>query len=394
MFGSQFTFLALPLVAAVTLQATPFQMGLLGVCQTAPALLFALPAGVWLDRVPRRPAMVASQLASLVALATVPLAALFHALSIPQLYAVSFATGAATVFLLVSQTAYLPSLVGREHLVEANSKYQTTRTIAQLAAPGVAGAVVQAITAPMAITFDALSFLVGAVTTAWIRRPEPAPGVEGPRRHVLAEALEGLRVLWSHPLVRSITLTLVVANAGGSLSGAVFVLLFVNHLGITPFELGLLGAAGSLTSLLGAQVARPLVARLGIGPLMVAGAVLFAAGVLLNLPAALAPRPAVFPILLAGALITGLGLMVYNVNQQAIRQSVIANHLLGRAQAGVVVLVYLGQVAGALAGGVLGQAEGLLAALVAGTLLTALNFLPAVFSPLRSLRAVPSAAGR
>jgi len=394
MFGSQFTFLALPLVAAVTLQATPFQMGLLGVCQTAPALLFALPAGVWLDRVPRRPAMVASQLASLGALATVPLAALFHALSIPQLYAVSFATGAATVFLLVSQTAYLPSLVGREHLVEANSKYQTTRTIAQLAAPGVAGAVVQAITAPMAITFDALSFLVGAVTTAWIRRPEPAPAVEGPRRHVLAEALEGLRVLWSHPLVRSITLTLVVANAGGSLSGAVFVLLFVNHLGITPFELGLLGAAGSLTSLLGAQVARPLVARLGIGPLMVAGAVLFAAGVLLNLPAALAPRPAVFPILLAGALITGLGLMVYNVNQQAIRQSVIANHLLGRAQAGVVVLVYLGQVAGALAGGVLGQAEGLLAALVAGTLLTALNFLPAVFSPLRSLRAVPSAAGR
>jgi len=394
MFGSQFTFLALPLVAAVTLQATPFQMGLLGVCQTAPALLFALPAGVWLDRVPRRPAMVASQLASLVALATVPLAALFHAVSIPQLYAVSFATGAATVFLLVSQTAYLPSLVGREHLVEANSKYQTTRTIAQLAAPGVAGAVVQAITAPMAITFDALSYLVGAVTTAWIRRSEPAPAVEGPRRHVLAEALEGLRVLWSHPLVRSITLTLVVANAGGSLSGAVFVLLFVNHLGITPFELGLLGAAGSLTSLLGAQVARPLVARLGIGPLMVAGAVLFAAGVLLNLPAALAPRPAVFPILLAGALITGLGLMVYNVNQQAIRQSVIANHLLGRAQAGVVVLVYLGQVAGALAGGVLGQAEGLLAALVAGTLLTALNFLPAVFSPLRSLRAVPSAAGR
>jgi len=145
------------------------------------------------------------------------------------------------------------------------------------------------------------------------------------------------------------------------------------------------------TSLVGAQVTKPLIDRGRLGAVMVGGAALFAFGIALAVPAPLAPRPWIFPILIAGNLIAGFGLMAYNINQQAIRGSVIPNHMLGRVSAGLFVVVAVGNVAGALIGGALGQTLGLLWALAVASAVSATSVLPAIFSPLRSLRAVPTA---
>src|SRR5215467_11059393 len=266
LFGSQFTLLALPIAASVTLHATALEMGLLGAMRFVPAMLVGLPAGVWLDRTRRKPVLVASQALSASALATIPAAALFDLLSMGQLYVVAFLAGAAATFQSIAQTAFLPTVAGRDRLIEANSRMQSSLTIANLVGPGVAGAAVQALTAPVAIAFDAASFVIGSLTSAWTRAREAAPSPSG--RRPVAEAAEGLAWLWRQPLVRAITLTILVNNGGSNVTFAVFVLYFVTRVGITPAQLGLIFAIGGVSSLVGAGVSRPLVVRGWLGPIM------------------------------------------------------------------------------------------------------------------------------
>ncbi len=387
MLGNQFTQLALPIAAAVALHATAIEMGFLGAMRFAPAILIGLPAGVWLDRTKRKPVLVVSQLVSAAALATIPAAAVLHALTIGQLYVVAFLAGGAATFQGIAQTAFVPSIVGRDRLVEANSRIQSSLTVANLLGPGVAGAAVQALTAPVAITFDAFSFLVGSLTSAWTRAHETAPS--GPGHRPLAEAIEGQVWLWRQPLVRAITLTIVLNNGGGNVTFAVFILYFVTQVGITPFQLGLIFAIGGVASLLGAQLSRPLVARGWLGPVMAVGAGLVVLGQAGTLVAAFAPRHEVLAILIAFSALTGISLMVYNINQQSIRQAVTPDRLLGRVQSGVFVLVALAQVAGSLLGGTIGQLAGLRTAIAIGVVITLTSALPSILSPLRKLRRVP-----
>jgi len=387
MLGNQFTQLALPIAAAVTLHATALEMGFLGAVRFAPAILIGLPAGVWLDRTKRKPVLVASQLASAAALATIPAAAVLHTLTIGQLYVVAFLAGGAATFQGIAQTAFVPSIVGRDLLVEANSRIQSSLTVANLLGPGVAGAAVQALTAPVAIAFDAVSFLVGSLTSAWTRANETPPSRA--RHRPLAEAIEGQVWLWRQPLVRAITLTIVLNNGGGNVTFAVFILYFVTQVGITPFQLGLIFAIGGVASLLGAQLSRPLVARGWLGPVMAVGAGLVVLGQTGTLVAAFAPRHEVLAILIAFSALTGVSLMVYNINQQSIRQAVTPDRLLGRVQSGVFVLVALAQVAGSLLGGTIGQLAGLRTAIAIGVVITLTSALPSILSPLRKLRRVP-----
>jgi len=388
MFGNQFTLLALPLAAAVTLHATPLEMGLLGATRFAPAILVGLPAGVWLDRTRRKPVLVASQAVSAVALATIPAAAILHALTISQLYVIAFVAGGAATFQGIAQTAFIPTIVGRDRLVEANSRIQSSLTIANLVGPGAAGAAVQALTAPVAIAFDAASFLVGSLTSAWTRAEEAVPSASG--RRPIAEAREGQAWLWRQPLVRAITLTIVLNNGGGNLTFAVYVLYFVTQVGITPSQLGLIFAISGVSSLLGARLSRPLVARGWLGPVMAVGAGLVVLGQSGTLIAAYAPRQEAFAILIAFSALLGCALMVYNVNQQSIRQAVTPDRLLGRVQSSTFVLVAVAQVAGSLLGGAIGQLAGLRTAIAVGVFVTLTSALPSILSPLRTLREVPN----
>lgn len=387
MLGNQFTQLALPIAAAVTLHASALEMGFLGAMRFAPAILVGLPAGVWLDRTKRKPVLVASQAVSAAALATIPAAAILHVLTISQLYVVAFMAGGAATFQGIAQTAFVPSIVGRDRLVAANSRLQSSLTVANLLGPGVAGAAVQALTAPVAIALDAFSFSVGSLTSAWTRAEETL--LTGPRRRPLAEATEGQIWLWRQPLVRAITLTLVLNNGGSNAVFAVYVLYFVAQVGITPSQLGLVFAIGGVASLLGARLSRPLVARGWLGPVMAVGAGLVVLGQSGSLVAAFAPRHEVLAILIAFIALLGCSLMVYNINQQSIRQAVTPDRLMGRVQSGIFVLVALAQVAGSLLGGTIGQLAGLRTAIAVGALIMLVSALPTILSPVRTLHKVP-----
>src|SRR5207249_2534720 len=162
-FGSEISQLAIPLTAALVLNASPAQMGLLAAFQFAPFLLLSLLAGVWVDRLPRRPILIVADIGRALLLGSIPVAAVLNTLRIEQLYLVGILSGALTVFFDVADQSYIPVLVNREHLVEGNSKLEVSRSVAQITGPGVAGALVQLVTAPLAVAVDAASFVASVI---------------------------------------------------------------------------------------------------------------------------------------------------------------------------------------------------------------------------------------
>ena len=185
----------------MTLNATPLQMGKLGTVQYLPWLLVGLVAGAWVDRLRRRPVMIAADLGRTLLLGLIPLAAVAGVLRLEHLYLVGFLVGILNVFFDVAYAAYLPTLVPRDRLTEGNSKLQVSASIAEISGPGLAGGLVQLVTAPLAIALDALSFLASAFSLAWIREPEPKPAPVGGSRSMLAEICEGLRLVFSNPIL-------------------------------------------------------------------------------------------------------------------------------------------------------------------------------------------------
>src|ERR687890_1149021 len=194
LFGSEITALALPLMAVLLLNASPVQMGLLAAAGTAPFLLCSLPAGVWIDRRQRRPVLIAADVARAGLLLSIPLTTWLGIVRIEQLYAVTFVVGVLGVFFEVAHYAYVPSLVGRESVVEGNSKLQISYSAAEAGGPGIAGLLVQVISQPPAPALPPRPFLVSAVLLRRIETPEPPVPTE-PSRGVRHDVEVGLRTL-------------------------------------------------------------------------------------------------------------------------------------------------------------------------------------------------------
>src|SRR3954453_13847290 len=172
-FGTAITQLALPLIAATVLNVTPFEFGLIGTIEFLPFILLSLPAGVWVDRLRRRPILIAGDLGRGIALLSIPIAFELHVLTIWQLYIVGFVNGCLTVFFDVAYQSYLPSLVQRDEILEGNAKLEISRSAAQLVGPGIAGFMIGILTAPLAVIIDSISFLGSAAFIFGIRRKEP-----------------------------------------------------------------------------------------------------------------------------------------------------------------------------------------------------------------------------
>src|SRR5262245_23485763 len=197
-FGTAITQLALPLIAATVLQVTAFEFALLTTIEFLPFILLSLPAGVWVDRLRRRPILIVGDLGRAIAIGSIPVAFYFDALTIWQLYLVGFVNGCFTVFFDVAWQSYLPSVVDRDQLVEGNSKLQITQSAAQILGPGVAGVLIGALRAPFAMVLDAVSYVVSALFVFWIRRPEPPverhdEAAHGPKPSMREEVRDGLR---------------------------------------------------------------------------------------------------------------------------------------------------------------------------------------------------------
>jgi MFS family permease len=388
-FGSEISQLAIPLTAALVLNASAFQMGLLGTFEFAPFLLLSLFAGVWVDRLRRKPILIVADIGRALLLGSIPLAAVLGVLRIEQLYVVGFCTGILTVLFDVADQSYLPALVSRGHLVEGNSKLEMSRSVAQIAGPGVGGALVQLVSAPIAILVDAVSFLASAVCLATIRAREAAPV-----RHahgggsIWAELREGLVVVLGNPHLRSIAGCTATTNLFGNGMMAVYVLYATRELGIGPALLGIILAAGGPGALLGALLAGRMANRFGLGATII-GASLVGGLANLLVPLASGPELAIAALLLLASFVGGISNPVYNINQVSLRQAITPDRLQGRMNASVRFIVWGTIPIGALIGGALGDAIGLRPTLALMAACSVLATLWILFSPVRRLKEQP-----
>ena len=263
--GSQVTGLALPLAAIFVVHASTFEVAALNVVDFLPFALFSLPAGVWVDRLRRRPLMIAADWGRAAALGSIPVVYAFGGLTIGQLFAVGFVAGTLTVFFDVSYQTILPTLVERAQLGDANSKLEVTNSSAQLAGPGLAGVLVGAITAPYAIAADAASFVASALLLGTIRRVEELPEkVAGAQRRMRTEIAEGLRFVVGNPILRSMMLWVATNNFFTTMMDRRILLVFaVRDLHLHAATIGLMLSLANVGTLLGALTATRLARRLG-----------------------------------------------------------------------------------------------------------------------------------
>jgi len=396
-FGSQVSLLAIPLVAVLILKVTPFEVALLGTIEFLPFILFTLPAGAWVDRLRRRPIMIVGDLGRAAALASIPLAYALGGLTIWQLYVVGFVTGTLTVFFDVANQSYLPSIVDRDQLVEGNSKLQVSQSAAQIAGPGVAGILIGALRAPIAILVDSLSFVVSAFFVFLIRRPEPP--VEHPadaagtlRPSIVTEVRQGLGFVLGNRSLRAIAAGTSTSNLFSSIGFGILIVYLAGdrYLALAPEQIGLVFALGNVGALVGALVANRLASWFGLGPTIIGSLFLGSFNLIL---VALAPRELAIPFLVAAGLAGGLSQMIYNINQVSFRQAICPPRMQGRMNATMRFLVWGTMPIGSLIGGVLANVIGVHETIWVGAIL---GLIPAIFpllSPVRRLREMPVPVG-
>lgn len=384
-FGSLVGGFALQLVAILVLNANAFQVALLGAARLVPGLLVGALAGVWVDRLRRRPIMIAADLGRTILLGSIPLAAILGVLRIEQLYVVALLVSVLTVFFDVAYQAYLPSLVDRDDLVEGNSKLQASSSIAEVAGFGLAGVLVEALTAPIAILVDALSFLVSAVSLAAIRSPEPALTIQRERQGTWREIEEGLRIVLRSATVRAIAGTVATRNFFGGFVGALIVLFLTRDLLVDPAVMGVVFGLGGISSFLGALVAERVTKGWDLGPTLL-GTVLISGGATFFIPLAGGPFPLVLFCLGAQQLLGDWAATVHDIDRVSLLQAITPGLLQGRMHASMRLVEWGANLAGLLLGGALGDAIGLRPTLLLAATGLTLSALWLYFSPVRGLR--------
>jgi MFS family permease len=382
--GSRITRDGLPLAAVMVLGATPFQMAILSSLSAGAVLLFSLTAGVWVDRVRRRPIMIGADIARALVIGSIPFAAAMGALGMPQLYVVAALAGVLTVLFDVAYQSYVPSLVAREEIVEANSKLTLSSSIAEVLGPGLTGVLIQTLTAPIAILIDAVSFLWSALLVGLVRRPEVAPAaLEEP--HLRAEIAGGFRTLFGHPVLATLASRAAMAWFFVGFFGPLYVLFAIRELGMGPVSLGAAIAVGGAGNLLGAMLAPRVARRFGLGATFLATAFVWAFAAMLT-PIARGPLWVVVPLMMFGQFIGDAAFVIYAVHETSLRQSVSPHHLLGRVNSVMQLLTRGIYPLGALTGGALAGRIGPRGALWVASIGLMVSILWLFRAPVRQLR--------
>ena len=388
--GTQISQLALPLVAVLVLDASAFEVAALGTVEFLPFILFTLPAGVWVDRVRRRPILIAGDLGRAALLATIPLAYFADALSLGQLFVVGFFVGACTVFFDVAYMSYLPSLVDRSEIIDGNSKLQISQSAAQISGPGFAGLLIEIFSAPSAVLIDAVSFLGSGLFLIRIRKQEerPAPVAEnGEKTSVWTELKEGMRFVFGNPNLRAQAGCTATSNFFSNVAFSIFLVFAVRELELSAGLIGAVFSIAAIGSLGAAFTATRISNRFGIGPTTIAVALLFGPATLLF---ALAPAgDAAMPFLAVGGIVQGFAVVVYNIVQVSYRQAICPPRLQGRMNSVMRFIVWGTIPLGLLIGGALASWIGLRETILVGAVGGGLAVLWIVFSPQRHLREMP-----
>jgi predicted MFS family arabinose efflux permease len=387
--GDQVTYLALPLVAVLTLDASAAQMGFLVAAELLPHLFFSLLAGVWIERSQRRRhLMILADVARALLLASVPLAYAFDVLSFPQLYAVAFGVGTFAVMFDVSWSTLFITVVPRRDVVDANSKMSLSRAVSFVTGPSVAGFLVQVLTGPVTLLLDAFSYLGSALFLSRIRSQEPP--VEKDGNGVLRSLRDGMRFVVGDELIRPELLCAATVNLFNFVFHAIFVLYATKELGVAPGTLGVALGAGAVGGILGALVAPRLERVIGIGRSVVVGSILFPAPLIL-VPIASGSELQLGLMLGAAEFFSSVGVMIFDVSGASMTFLRTPDRIRART-AGTFRFVNYGiRPIGALLGGALGTAIGLQTTLWIGVLGALAGVIWLVFSPIPRLREVTEA---
>ena len=383
-FGSYITSIGLPLAALLLLHATPAQMGLLVALEALPGLFAGLFIGVWVDRLPRRPLMLAADIARALLLALIPLTAALGLLNLVEFYMVAVLVGLLTVSFEIASLSFVPTLLHTDELVIGNSRLGTSDSLAEVAGPPVAGLLISLLTAPLAILLDALSFLFSALCVGLIRVSERRPAsLERP--HLWREMREGLGVLWRNRTLRALAAYICTHNFFGGAYAALYLLFTVQLFGQSPYAYSFLVAFGGLGALIGSFCAGLCARRFGYGRTLVGSALFF--GVLsFCTPLATGPLPVIFALMAFPQLVGDSGFAVYSINEISLRQTLVPEHLLGRVNACMHILSNSIMPLGALLAGLLSEVIGVRLTLLIGSSGIFLASAWLVFSPLRRYR--------
>ena len=362
MFGDQISGLALPLAAVLVLHAGAAQMGYLTALEWLPSLLFGLPAGAWVDRRGRRRrTMIAADLGRAALFASIPACYALHVLTLPQLYAVTFGAGMLSILFNVSDATLFVSIVASERYVDGQSLIYGSRALSFVGGPSIGGILVQALSAPVAVAADALSFLGSAFFLGRIRPAEP-PTDDGP-----GSVTAGARFIARSPLVRASLIAVATINFFNLMFAALYLLYAVRVLHIKAGLVGVLIGAAAVGALLGSVVTKRIAARIGVGWAYTAGCLLFTAPLLLW-PLAHGGHWLVLAMLFAAEFGSGFGVMVLDISIGAIFAAVIPDTLRSRVTGAFQAVNYGTRPLGALLGGLLGSTIGLRPALWVATL--------------------------
>ena len=345
-----------------------------------------LVAGAWVDRVRRRPLLIAADVIRALLLFSIPVAYALGTLGMVQLYLVAFAEAALGVLFDAAYPAYLPSLIGQDRVVEGNSKLATSSSIAEIGGPGIAGGLVQVASAPFAILVDAVSFVVSAISLAVIRTSEP---LRPPREVPLAigrEIVEGVRAVRQHTVVFPLALRSILAHVAGSFYAVLYAIFLLRELHLEPFVLGVVVSAGGVGSLIGSLFAASAVKRFGLGPTLIwtaSGAALL--GILTPLaqgPVLLATAMVLLPQLIGDGLQT-----IEGVAEISLVQGLVPDRVLGRVNATLEVISHgIAYPVGAILASAVAEGAGVRAGIALGWAGMAVSILFLVFSPLPRVR--------
>jgi hypothetical protein len=388
-FGARITREGLPMMAVMSLAATPAQLGLLSALANGPAVVIGLACGDFVDHTARRPILIAADLARAAILITLPLAAWLHLLSLVQVYAAAALVGAASVLFDIADHAYLPSLVGKARVADANARIGATEALAEMGGPALAGMLFQWLTAPIAVAVNAATYLLSALVLARIQAPEPPHDPMRQRRGWVDGVATGARTAWTEPRLRAMLVMTGVGGLFGGFFGALYIAYVLRDLGLGPVLLGFGIATGGLGALAGSLLAQRIGRWLGVGPAICITGVLSALGTLIVL---LAPRD---PVGATAALVVSQFLgdffgVVPMILAVSLRQVLLPHGVLGRVGATFRALSGGVMVAGALAGGALGGIFGLRATLIAAIGGLLIGPLYGALTPLWAVKAMPS----
>lgn len=391
--GVQLGQLALPVLAVSLLGARELDLGVLNAASMAAFLVVGLPAGAWVDRWLKRRTMIRADVVRMTAMLAVPILWEAGVLEMWHLFVVAAIVGVATVFFDVAYQSYIPLLVDRELVADANGKLEATAQTARLAGPALGGFLLTVVSAPLLFAGEAAGYLVSALCLARLRDTETfRPRAEGSR--LSAEIREGAAFVVSHPLIRRIVASTAIGNLFSSVVYVLMPLVTLRELGLGPVGLGVMLSFGSVGGVIGALAAPHLAARVGEGPLLPLGLMVGGAAVAL-FPLALTAGsgPLALVLLSVGDFVMSFGVIVYNVLQVSMRQRVCPPRLLGRMNASIRCVVWGVMPIGSLLGGWLGAELGIAPTLWIGIVGMLLSCLPVAIGPFFRLRRLPDGEG-